>query len=721
MKKGVVLKFGRSALMGASGLVSVLVLTSVAGAAEKERAAFLEEVVVTATRSGETRLLDTPIAVTVVSQSYLDDMVASDIRDLRMITPGLTISSNANLAQISIRGIGSSNVFAGADPSSTIHQDGVYIARPQAGFANFLDVERVEVLRGPQGTLYGRNSVGGTISVISKRPSLDEVSGRVQGTWGNSDFWRFDGYVTAPIALDKLAVSVAGQYSRKDPMRENVAPGGQDVDDEDVRSVRGQILWQASENVEFVVRSDYYRDQSNLFAGNTLIGLPNNGAPVATGIVGDFGKVALNAPSTSDRERYGISLEANVDLGDIWSLKYLVAYRDNSIAVTADPDGTEIDVVRTLLWEDQNQFSNELNLVGKYENLNLFFGLFHFEEDIDSKIEVQVRAAGISSVFAPLVDGDSWAAFGQAQYSLTEKFSVTLGGRYTEETKDWDKLSGVFLTGTDTQLTDTSPPDESAKYTNFTPKFGLEFKPDDDTMLYGTVSKGFKSGGFNMVGGTPGGYDPETMWAYEIGLKNRFADGRISTSLSAFYYDYKDLQVLSFITPGVTDITNAASAEVKGIELEASGQLTEGLIIRATLAYLDAEYKNYTGAPVSGGSGGTFDASGNTLGNAPEWSGSLLAEYSKVFDWGSVRVTGEYAYQSEVFFSTTNVDLLSQGGYGVANANIGYTTPNERVDFILWARNLTDKDYLLSASTIVNTTGTAGAERSYGMRVNYKF
>jgi len=721
MHKGIGMTVGRSALLGASALVSVLALPSVAGAAEEERAAVLEEVVVTATRSGETRLLDTPIAVTVVSQSYLDDMVASDIRDLRMITPGLTISSNANLAQISIRGIGSANVFAGADPSSTIHQDGVYIARPQAGFANFLDVERIEVLRGPQGTLYGRNSVGGTINVISKRPDLNEVSGRIQGTWGNSDFWRFDGYVTGPIAEDKLAVSLAGQYSRKDPMRENVAPGGQDVEDEDVRSVRGQVLWQASETVEFILRSDYYRDQSNLFAGNTLIVPPNNAAPIAASIVGDFGKVSLNAPSTSDRERYGVSLEANVELNDVWSLKYLTAYRDNSIAVAADPDGTEIDVVRTLLWEDQNQFSNELNLIGNYENLDLFFGLFYFEEDIDSKIEVQVRGAGISSVFAPLVDADSWAAFGQAQYSLTEKLSVTLGGRYTEETKDWDKLSGIFQTATGTQLTDTSPAPESAKYTNFTPKFGLEFKPDEDSMIYGTVSKGFKSGGFNMVGGTPGGYSPETMWAYEVGLMNRFADGRISTSLSAFYYDYKDLQVLAFITPGVTDITNAASAEVKGIELEASGQVTEGLVIRATLAYLDAEYKNYEGAPLSGPAGGTFDASGNTLGNAPEWSGSLLAEYSKVFDWGTVRVTGEYAYQSEVFFSTTNSDLLRQGGYGVANANIGYTTPNEKVDFILWMRNLTDKDYLLSASTIINTTGTAGPERSYGLRVNYNF
>lgn len=721
MNKGFGVKGGVGMFVGAATMATVFGMPSMVVAAEKTGASSLEEVVVTATRSGETRLHETPIAVTVVSQDYLNDMVASDIRDLRMVTPGLTVSSNANLAQISIRGIGSNNVFAGADPSSTIHQDGVYLARPQAGFANFLDVERVEVLRGPQGTLYGRNSVGGTINVISKRPSLDEVSGSVQGTLGNSDFRRFDGYVTGPIATDKLAVSLAGQYSKKDPMRKNVAPGGEDVDDEDVRSVRGQVLWQASETVDFLLRGDYYRDESNMFSGNTLIAPPNNVAPIAASIVGDYNKVSLNAPSTSDRERYGFSLETNVALGEIWSLKNLVAYRDNSIAVTADPDATEIDVVRTLLWEDQDQISNELNLVGNYENLDLFFGLFYFEEDIDSKIEVQVRALGISSVFAPLVDTQSWAAFGQAQYALTEKFSVTLGGRYTEETKDWSKLSGIFLTGTDTQLTNTSPPDDSAKYTNFTPKFGLEFKPNEDTMLYGTVSKGFKSGGFNMVGATEGGYDPEILWAYEIGLKNRFADGRIFTGLSAFYYDYEDLQVLSFITPGVTDITNAASAEVKGVELEASGQLTESLVIRATLAYLSAEYEDYDGAPVSGGGGGTFEASGNALNNAPEWSGSLLAEYSKTFGWGTVSVTGEYAYQSEVFFSTTNSDLLSQSGYGVANANIGYTTPDEKVDISLWARNVTDKDYLMSASTIVNTAGTAGPERSYGLRVNYKF
>lgn len=691
----------------------------VAAAPADPQAPLYEEIIVTATRVAETSLHETPAAVSAFSDEYIADMIVTDVRDLAAVTPGLTLSANSNMAQVYIRGVGSNNVFAGADPSSTVHYDGVYLARPQSNFANFVDVERVEVLRGPQGTLYGRNSVGGTINIISRRPSTERVKAEGVLTVGNASFYRLEGYLSVPLVTDTFAFSVAGQHSQRDPVRENIAPGGHDVDDEDTRAVRGQVLWKASEAIEAIIRADFNEDESTLYSGSSSpIAPPAGNPPLASSIVGDSRKVALNAPSFIDREAYGASLEVNADLDQAWVLKSLTAYRRNDNFLASDPDTTERDLTRTLLWEDQNQVSQEVNLTGDLGRLQLFLGAFYFREKIDSIIEVQARAAGLSTKFIPDVDTKSWSVFGQAEYDLGGDLTATIGGRYTEETKDWLKTFGTFSTAQGTLVRQTVLPPEQGNYNEFTPKFGLQYEPSEDLLLYGSISRGFKSGGFNITATTPGGYDPETLWAYEIGVNGRLGR-RVTSRLSAFHYDYSDLQVQAFITPGVASITNAASARIRGIESETSAQLADSFLVRATAAYLDARYDEYPGAPVGGGR--TIDASGNRLSNAPKWALSGMAQYRRELSWGTLQLTGEYGWQSGVFFTVSNDQLHRQGSYGVLNVSAGLESPGGGFGVTLWARNLLDEEYLTSAGTITNPAGRYGPVRLYGVRVRARF
>ncbi|HOP20475.1 MAG TPA: TonB-dependent receptor plug domain-containing protein, partial [Amphiplicatus sp.] len=232
----------------------------------------VDEMVVTATKMGETNLQETPIAITAFSGEQVDRTGIKDVRDLMAMTPNLNVAQNAAFAQIYIRGIGSNNVFSGADPSSTIHIDGVYIARPASYFTSFLDVERIEVLRGPQGTLYGRNSVGGTINVITRRPD-NEFQAKLQGTVGNYDLYRVEGYVSGPIIEDKLAASVSMMRSKRDGYLKNVAPGAADLDSEDLWSGRVQLRATPTDRLEILVRGDYSDDDGQA-AGNVKLLLP---------------------------------------------------------------------------------------------------------------------------------------------------------------------------------------------------------------------------------------------------------------------------------------------------------------------------------------------------------------------------------------------------------------------------------------------------------------
>lgn len=691
---------------------------TIAGAAEAQSTAGLEEIVVTATKMGATNLQDTPMAISAFTDELMTRTGVREIRDLMTLTPNLNIAQNSAFAQVYIRGIGSNNIFAGSDPSSTIHIDGVYIARPASYFAGFLDVERVEVLRGPQGTLYGRNSVGGTINVISRRPD-NELRMKVQGTVGSHDLWRGEGYISGPLIEDKLAASVSLMRSKRDGYLDNIVPGVKDPDAEDLWSTRLQLRATPSEDLEILLRGDYFEDDGQI-AGNVKLLQP--WAALEDSILGDYHKVALNTEGFMKRKNRGVSAEINYDLTDTMRLTSITAYRKNLLDTQADTDGTASLRQITEQYEKQDQFSQELNFSGNFDSLRYVTGLYYFEEKMEADSFVTNFIADTSGNPNPIVNTTAWAAYGQATYDLTEQFSITAGIRYTEEDKDFDQNFTVFRNSTGAILVGPEIYSTSGKYTAWTPKVGVEFRPTEDVMLYASATRGFKSGGFNFASrNVDQGYDPEFLWSYEAGFKSDLLDNRLRVNGSAFYYDYTDLQVQAFITPGVIDITNAADATIKGMELEVVARPVEGLDFGGSLAFLDTSYKNFPEAPLAGGV--VIDASGNRLNSSPKWSYSLHAQYTaQLGDSGSMFVRGEYSWRGAQFFTAANDNVHTQPNYDLINASIGYTTPDERWQVIAFGRNLADEEYIVTSGTFTAVpAGRVGEPRTYGLRLVFNY
>jgi iron complex outermembrane receptor protein len=687
----------------------------------------IEEVTVTATKMGATNLQDTAMAISAFTADYLEKTGTSDVRDLVFGTPNLVIAQNGNSAQVYIRGIGSNNSFAGGETSSTVHLDGVYVARPGAVFFNFLDIERIEVLRGPQGTLYGRNSVGGTINVISRKPDT-EFRAKVQGTIGNYNRRTLEGYVSGPIAGDRLSASLSAQRSERDGYFGNITTNGNDRGSEDNWSVRGQLRAQPTDSLELLLRADYLSDQGIPTQNQALLlpffpvaGGPEN--PTTASIRGDWHKVALNTPSTFDRTLNGVSAELTYTISETMALKSLTAYRTAKTSSLSDTDATDLNRQTTGLTEDQNQLSQEFNLSGKVGRATYVAGLYYFDEHIETGGDgVYAIAANFKTRPTPTVDTKAIAVYGQFDYALSERVTVTAGLRYSDETKDFDQLlnrvnglTGAPLPGFPVRYL------RDGEYQAWTPKLGLQFRASDDLMFFASATRGFKSGGFNFSSANAlHGYDPETLWSYEAGFKSEFAQRTIRLNGTAFYYDYKDLQVQAFITPGVTDITNAADASVQGVELELLARPTDALSIGGSANWLDATYKNFPAAPITGG---TFNASGKRLNSAPEYSFTAFGEYAaQLASSAGLTVRVEYSWKDRQYFTVVNDAIQTTPSYGLLNAHVSYTAPDGHWQVTAYGRNLTDDQYLVSTAGFTAVpSGTPGDPRTYGLRVSYSY
>lgn len=703
------------------GLGTAMLLTSVTAHAQTvsdKNAADQDDIVVTASKTGATLLQDTPLAVTAFSADMLEKTGIKDIRDLASVTPNLLVTQNASFSQVYIRGIGSNNVFGGSDPSSTIHLDGVYLARPASYLSNFLDVERIEVLRGPQGTLYGRNSVGGTINVISRKPGND-IEGKAQITYGNYNFARVEAYASGPVITDKLAASFSIIGSRRDGYLENVVPGVGDADNERTIGARGQIRFTPSAPLEIIVRADYlYSDDA--LAGYIKMLQPTTD-PAANSVISDLHKIAVNIRPSSTRRQWGGAVEMNYDVMPGMQLKSLTAYRANQLTQVGDTDGTALNVRRTDQFEDQHQFSQEFNLTGSTGGLTYILGGYYFNEHIDVAAAVTTFPT-VRAGFSPTINTDALAGFAQGSYAFTDWLTMTAGIRYTSEKKRLDQyalntslVTGLPLAGNPLSYTvqDT--------YNAWTPKFGIEFRPADGILLYASATKGFKSGGFNFASRNPSqGFDPEMLWSYEAGAKLDLLNKMLRLNATVFHYDYSDLQVQSFLSPGVVDITNASDAKVDGVELEGQLRPTNWLRVGGNVAYLDARYKNYTSALLAGNI--PYDASGNRLNLAPKWSYSAFAEVNSAVGDGSAFARAEYNFRTRQYFTAENAGLDTQASYALLNASIGYTFPGDKFELMAFGRNLTDRDYVTSTASFASgRVGRVGEPRTYGIRAVAKF
>jgi len=683
--------------------------------AETDKKFTLEEIMVTAQKKVE-NLQQTPVTVTALTGVALEQAGITDIRGLAAVTPGLTITGDNQLgtSPIAIRGVGSAGGGIGSDDSVGIYIDGVYLGRPAANTFELVDIERVEILRGPQGTLYGRNATGGAVSFVTKRPSLDEAEGFVGLEYGNFDAIKGKAYVSAPIS-DTVAFKVAATFSRRDGFAFNAFDGSPDVINEaperllgeEAATIRAAILFD-KDALDILVSADYgYFDQSVPLKDVT------NG-------LGDPDEYFVNAASTQDREFGGISATINYAFSDSLSLTSVTAYRESYYDEIYDSDGTPAEAFRVEPTEDQDQFSEELRLTALMENgLEIMIGGYFFREN--SEWDAPVGPFGATRLLTTNRT-TSFAAFANASYPVTEALTLTGGLRYSHEEKDFTFTAGSRFADL------PAPGGGEDSWGAVTPRFAIDYKVSDDVFLYASVSRGFKSGGFNLTGLQS--FDPEFIWSYEAGTKADLFDSKVRVNMNAFYYDYEDLQVRIPVRPGVVSVTNAAAAEIMGLELEFKLLPTDRLAITGSIAYLDATYDQFdvpvydtdVSSPTLGEIIDVVDLSGNRLNRAPEWKLNLNAEYlTPLGGAGDLTLRAEYVYESEIFFTEQNISTFGRGGFHIVNAR-AVLEPSDNWAFSAFVENIGDERFVANIIPIAGLPqGFASLPRTYGIAINYSF
>jgi len=678
---------------------------------------FSERVTVSATKTGAADIQSTPVSITALPARTLEQLGAQTVEGLAGFVPTLTVSQFTGLAQVTIRGIGTNSALTGADPSSTIHVDGVYLARPAMGFMDFLNVERVEVLRGPQGTLYGRNSVGGTINIVTRQPT-NALETSVRLTAGNYEKFRAEGAVSGPLIKNRVMGNVAFVRAAREGFVRDLDHRDHSLGSEDTWGGRGQLRLVFGPRSELLLSADHMRYE----------GVP---LPYAKPIVAKPGytfvspaslwEVRASELASGKNVQQGASARLTTQLNSTTTLTSLTASRRSNNRAFFDADATELTLQASEVPDVQRQTSEELTLMRRTPKLTWIGGAFFFEERADGPVEITVYPAapvpaGLRRRFAT-IGTNAWALFGQATYGISRHVSLTGGARYTDERKVVDITGGTYQIGTDILLDPGSfyQYDDSVSFDAWTPKVSLQVQASQDTFVYLSAARGFKSGGFNAAAPPPGqAFNPEFAWSYESGLKRSMAGGRVRANVAVFHTDYRDLQVQSFIGPGVPDVRNAESARINGVEAEAGATAMAGLRLSGHFSWLDATYDRFL-AVLPGGA--TRALEGNRLNNAPEWSGAGSAVYQFAMGRaGTASLRGDLAWQSQVFFTPVNDAIETQRAYGLVHVRAGFEPPGHRWEMSLYVRNAGNREYIVGTGNVGLPAFTArpGEPRVWG-------
>jgi len=691
----------------------------------------LADVVVTASKTGEESLQEVPASISVMSEDDLQESGANNIEDLVQQTPGLGINRNGPASRLYMRGVGTNLDFIGSDPSVTVHVDGIYQSRTVTALDDFLGVERVEVLRGPQGTLYGRNSIGGTVNVISKLPQA-ELERIVRLGVGTDSSRRFSTYVSGALNQDESVLGgISLMKSDHAPYITNInTPESQGLFDEDNLAGRGTLRYLLGQKGEVILRADYSNnEQAPLAYKSTGLAKDGSAAPFAA---------AANIPSDSHEVNFsfqdpnfkqinkGTSAEIIWQLTPDWSVTSLTAYRDLAISLIEDTDGSNLDVLVTEISEEQDQFSEEIRFNYQSDSLKLVTGLYFLDEDHSSNAIININGAGIKSLIDTTSDTTAYAAFGQGTYSVTKKLNATLGLRYSNEEKKFNNVRATSVNATGV-VTPKPVVGEKESWDAWNPKAVLDYTfANNGPMVYSSVSRGFKSGGFNFTA-DDAKFKPEEVWSYEMGAKKDWLQRTLRTNLTLFFYDYTDMQISEFVSPGVTFVKNVSESEIQGIELETSWMPSYDWLLEFNYAFLDATYKDAEVLvdPGGGAPAVLVDVSDNNLNSAPDHKFNTAVQYFQNLNQGTLSYRVEYSWQDKAYFTEFNEDVSSQGAYSIWNARISFTPLDESWEFQVYGENLDDKAYSTSSrefpATTTGVTKDINAPRTFGARLTYNF
>jgi iron complex outermembrane recepter protein len=728
----------------------------------------LEEVIVTARKRYEP-LQETPLSVTVLSEELRVSSVRS-LRDIETYAPNVNINKNgggAGAASISIRGVSYQEVDKSLDPSIGVIMDGVYLGTNVGQLVSNFDIARIEVLRGPQGTLFGKNTTGGVINVVRSEPT-GEFGGEFRVGVGSWDLRDFKGLVNFPIIKDKLAAKVYAIDTSDDGWLHNTTID-EDTARTDIRNYGFSLLASPTEDFEIQFSYDNLKDESDLNGGHNFT--PDDSVGCATlaplgdlnvipGITpeviststvcasldtgSDKDNVSMNAHQIASVETDAFTLRAQwaLDSGDI---TYVGGYRENDEFRRNEFDASAADYLSLDFTQEYEQTSHEMNFSSSFsETFNFVVGLYYWDSEYSQRSDtfgaaynffVGERPIDSSSFLKQNQETKSVAAYFQGDWNITEDLTATLGVRYTEEEKELRGQTPTALLADGTIYTDNgvNPPSVTTfaegDWEETSPKIGLSYQLNDGAMLFGSYSEGFKSGGFfgrnTTVGGLTTSYDPEYVATTELGIKSDWADGRVRVNATVFTTDYDDKQeenLISLADGNVgTSVSNASTAKIQGAELEFTALLTESIRLHMFYGYLDAEYDDYK-ADING-DGTVTDNDYLILRRAPENTFGASANYATNFgDDLGFNANVSYRWQDEMETIANNDPLGTVESHGIWNAAVDFIY-RENYQVSVYGRNLTDERYTTSVVNIgpLSSFGAWSQPLHWGAEFRFKF
>ena len=690
-------------------------------------ATLIEEIMVVAQKkTKEESLQDVPVAITAVSGQQIEAMFAEDLRDIGLSAPNVSLDEVGTVpavANFSIRGMGFLSSIPSDEPTVGVFVDGMYLGVNYGVLTDFFDLDSVEVLRGPQGTLFGRNVTGGAVLITSRRPD-DKFGLQARGTFGSDNRRDLAAAVEGPVG-NKLNVRLAVMVKDHDGYFDNLTIPGDEIGEENTKIVRPSLQFNATDNLDISLIGEYGQYEGD----GARTRHRDDPTVLPTAVFGysppqDKFDLTHDFQSSTETEWKSLVAEAFWTF-DNGSLKSVTAWRGVMNRFGMDLDGTNfpIFVGADNSGLDQDQFSQEFIYSGQITDaVSLTTGLYYFTQDVTYLDHRQIPILGVDIAGKGQLKHETYAIYAQSDITLSEKWSLLLGGRLTKEDKKATVSSAGFC-ATDFSSCIVDFEDEK-DFSNFSPKIGLSWKSSDDLHVYGSYTRGFRSGGFNLrnqLPSNPGPYDEEKVSAFELGLKYTFMDDRARINLAAFYNDYSDLQ-RTVLDPATVaqQILNAAEATTKGVELELAFLVTNNFAINASLGVLDAAYDSFDGLDVTGD--GVPDpslAKKLDLARAPELTGHINAVYDVPLASGMVTFQGSYSYTDERPANDTNTFFLDS--YTLANASITYShAENWRVS--VFGKNLLNEAY---ADTGVHASVFSilflNPPRTWGIEVLYEY
>jgi iron complex outermembrane receptor protein len=707
---------GQAALCAGVALSALLSLPARAQEPAAVQQTTVDEVVVTAQRRSQ-RLQDVPVTVTAFGAEQIEESHITGVQDIITRTPGLSFDAfPASEPRLFIRGIGSSDRDSAGDPSAAVFLDEVYLGRPSAIAFDVFDIERIEVMKGPQGTLYGRNVVGGAINVITRVPQLSGFSAALEGTVGNYDRREAAGMVNVPFADGTAALRVSGSIRKHDGYTTSSVTGG-DLEAGDTRSARAQLLFEPTDTLRIHLTADVTTDRGTGPANHVVLTTRPDRYPLSL----DPSKSLATIDGRQDRDTYSLRSEVSWSL-PFGTLSYLGSYRELDYESYYDFDGSNgtrgIEGGNT---EQSELVSNELRLLSPDDSRATWVvGVYSYRARTDrTAVTNTFNFAGSERVVQD-AKLQSYAVFGDITYPVTDSLNLIAGVRYTKDDKDYRIVNlGPQQFQTVFPLDVTA----SASFNAVTWRLGADYHIAPDHMVYAMVSRGFKSGGFEgapssaLAAATP--FKPEYATQYELGLKQQFLDGAVIWNNSVYLIDYTDLQTGQ--TVGLARITvNAGAATIKGYETSLFWRIGGGFDLGVNYAYTDATFDDF--ATVDDNNN-PINQAGNRLSRTPETKFSVSPSYTLAMaDGGEFRATAEYRYESLIYDDNSNLAPEIRQPSEFIDANAGYTSPDGTWTLSVWGKNLTDERTRTFEVFFNSTLFVAyNPPRTYGATLRWNF